>query len=305
MQNKQNEIAKYLDFAAIDNAQLSERTRTQYRKALQRCQAAGVNILDPRSLAEYAGTLPHSSRAFLKAAIRMTTRDLVTSIKGSATPGNIDQAQAAVMRLEAVNDAIKVTAPKGEKSHTWLSQAQVQQLMHSCDDSMTGRRDWIVLALLVGAGLRRDELIRVTCADIRDLPARNGKTRWVLHTEGKGARGRDIPISAALAERLRAWCDHVQSGNVARSLGMSKTLGSDLSEIGVFNIVRKHGALIGKPDLDPHDLRRTYAQLGYEAGVPLTQLSKLLGHSDVATTQRYLNLDLDLESTVSDFIPLE
>jgi integrase len=67
--------------------------------------------------------------------------------------------------------------------------------------------------------------------------------------------------------------------------------------------VSKAGAAIGKPDLAPHDLRRTYAQLGYEAGVPITQISKLLGHANVATTQRYLNLDLDLSTTVSDFIP--
>jgi len=67
--------------------------------------------------------------------------------------------------------------------------------------------------------------------------------------------------------------------------------------------VRKHGALIGQPALAPHDLRRTYAQLGYQAGVPLTQISRLLGHASLTTTQRYLNLDLDLDVTVSDFIP--
>jgi integrase len=57
------------------------------------------------------------------------------------------------------------------------------------------------------------------------------------------------------------------------------------------------------PELAPHDLRRTYAQLGYEVGVPITQISKLPGHSSVATTQRYLNLGLDLEATISDFVP--
>jgi len=54
----------------------------------------------------------------------------------------------------------------------------------------------------------------------------------------------------------------------------------------------------------PHDLRRTYAQLGYNAGVPITQISVLLGHSSIKTTQEYLNLNLDLESTASDFVPL-
>lgn len=48
-----------------------------------------------------------------------------------------------------------------------------------------------------------------------------------------------------------------------------------------------------------------YPPLKAHAGVPLTQLSKLLGHADIATTQRYLNLDLDLETTASDFIPLD
>ncbi len=67
---------------------------------------------------------------------------------------------------------------------------------------------------------------------------------------------------------------------------------------------RGAGQAIGKNELAPHDLRRTYAQLGYEAGIPITQISKLLGHASVATTQRYLNLDLDLNTTISDFIPV-
>ena len=86
---------------------------------------------------------------------------------------------------------------------------------------------------------------------------------------------------------------------------MEQRLGVDLCAVDVFRIVRKHGAMIGLPELAAHDLRRTYAQLGYEAGVSITQISRLLGHASVATTQRYLNLDLDLDTTVSDFIPLE
>jgi integrase len=60
--------------------------------------------------------------------------------------------------------------------------------------------------------------------------------------------------------------------------------------VSLFRLVNKYGRKMGKPELAPHDLRRTYAQLGYEAGVSITQISQLLGHTNVATTQLYLNL---------------
>ena len=56
-------------------------------------------------------------------------------------------------------------------------------------------------------------------------------------------------------------------------------------------------------ELQPHDLRRTYAELGRRAGVPISQISKLLGHASIETTQDYLNIELDLETTISDFVP--
>lgn len=147
-------------------------------------------------------------------------------------------------------------------------------------------------------------MTNIQCSDLIDLPAKNNKTRWVLQINGKGDKNRIIPISAILATRIKEWCIFINQGSLARSLGQSKELGSSLSAIGIFQIVRKHGAMIGMPNLDPHDLRRTYSQLGYEAGIPLTQLSKLLGHASISTTQRYLNLELNLENTASDFIPL-
>jgi integrase len=84
---------------------------------------------------------------------------------------------------------------------------------------------------------------------------------------------------------------------------MAGELGESLTAVSLFRLVNKYGRKMGKPGLAPHDLRRTYAQLGYEAGVPITQISRLLGHASVETTQRYLNLELDVETTVSDFIP--
>lgn len=163
------------------------------------------------------------------------------------------------------------------------------------------------VGLLLGAGLRREELVNLTFDALKEVPRRNGNDRMraVLEVKGKGAKDRVIPISDTLSQRIRAWHSVVGDGFVARSLGRKVEIGESLPTIGVFNMVRKHGVMIGRPELAPHDCRRTYAQLGFDAGVLITQISKLLGHADVATTQRYLDLDLDLESTVSDFIPLD
>ena len=77
-----------------------------------------------------------------------------------------------------------------------------------------------------------------------------------------------------------------------------------MSVRGITKRVRLLGERVGLQGLSTHDCRRTFAQLAYAAGVPTTQISLLLGHANVGTTQRYLNLDLDLEITASDFVPL-
>jgi integrase len=291
-------------FTAIDrNPKLAESTKRQYRKAISNARDAGVNLANAADLGEYAAGLKKSSRAFLKAAVRLWADEIATEAKGNATPENVAAVQATVYRLEALNEAIKVETSKGQKAHTWLSQSEVKRLLDSCTTrTVKGQRDRIVLGLLVGAGLRRDELAALTFDDITRLPI-GGKFRTVLNVKGKGAKDRAIPLNDKLAAALDEWRALVGGGKIARSITKGGAIGADLSAVGIFHIVRGAGEGIGQPELAPHDLRRTFAQLGYEAGVPITQISKLLGHSSVATTQRYLNLDLDLSTTVSDFIP--
>jgi integrase len=296
--------AASLDLKAIDRADLQPTTKAKYKREIANLTQAGVNPLDLDALTTYADGLKSSRKSFLKSALRLMSAGFEQDLKGRATPENIAQVQAGVYRLEAMRDAVKVKAHKGTKAHTWLSQKQVTEITKLCGDDLEGRRDWIVLGLLLGAGLRREELATLTFDALKQQPMKGGKVRDVLQVKGKGAKDRVIPIKPILASHLRAWREAVQGGLVARSLGMGKKLGGSMSAVAIFQLVRKYGKMIGLPELAPHDLRRTYAQLGYEAGVPITQISVLLGHSNVATTQKYLNLNLDLETTISDFIPL-
>ena len=292
-----------VDTSAIDRADLTPQTKEKYRKAIERMYSAGVNPSNHAQLQAYADTLVQSGKQFLKSALRLMTMDFEQTVKANATPANLKESQAALLRLEAMREAVTVSTPKGTKAHTWLSAAQVVQLTSQCPDTLEGKRDWIVIALLVGAGLRREELAGLRFDAIKTLPTKNGE-RTVLEVTGKGRKTRVIPLSSKLAYRLHAWRETVGDGFIARSLGRSQQLGESLSAVSIFELVNRYGKKIGKPELAPHDLRRTFAQLGYENGVPITQISTLLGHGSVATTQRYLNLALDVESTASDFIPL-
>jgi integrase len=128
--------------------------------------------------------------------------------------------------------------------------------------------------------------------------------RAVLAIQGKGDKARTVPISDRLAADIDKWGGYVgHTGRVLRGLGRLREPTDSLSAVGLFKIVARYGAAIGVPELAPHDLRRTFAQIGYQNGVPITQVSTLLGHASVATTQRYLDLQTDLEVTASDFVP--
>jgi len=302
--NNQLATSSPLDLSAIDRADLQPSTKAKYKREIAVMTAAGVNPSNHAALQTYADGLKSSRKQFLKSALRLMTLDFEKTIKSGATPQNIKSTQAALYRLESMRAAVQVETHKGTKAHIWLSQKQVADITALCGDTLEGKRDWIVLGLLLGAGLRREELATLTFDALKQQPTKGGKVRDVLQVRGKGAKDRVIPISQKLGNHLREWRDIVGGGYVARSLGMKKELGASMSAVAIFQLVNKYGNRIGVPDLAPHDLRRTYAQLGFEAGVAITQVSKLLGHANVATTQRYLNLDLDLQNTISDFIPL-
>ena len=302
---------EYAIKAIESDPNLQPSTKHQYIKALKNYLKAGHDLTNPESLQAYAGTVGSSARSFLSAAISRLADELEQVAKSGATPENVAAVTAAVYRAESLKGAIKTEQPEGQKAHTWLSQKQVRDLLAACQKRKSGnpeiaiiaQRDRLALGLLVAAGLRRQEAVNLQFEDVKFQPV-GEKVRTVLDVNGKGAKDRVIPISDKLDEAIGEWGVSVgDEGFILRSLGRNKKPGDSMSTTALYNLVQKRGELIGKPHLQPHDLRRTYAQLGYEAGVPITQISVLLGHASLETTQRYLNLELDLESTVSDFIP--
>jgi len=301
------DLGDYVVQAIQNDPTLQPSTKYQYINAVENYLATGDSLMDPQALTEYALTVSNSTRSFLAAAVTRLAQELEQLAKGSATPDNIAVIQAAVFRTQALQNAIKTQQSKGEKAHAWLNYHEAEKLLEACDRRFGGKkefeiyalRDRLAIGLMMAAGLRREEAANLQFTDIVKQDR-----RYVLNVTGKGAKSRVVPISDRLAEASIDWQFLINSeGLILRSLGRNRVPGESISTTGLYNIVQKRGKMIGKPDLQPHDLRRTYAELGRRAGVPISQISKLLGHASIETTQEYLNIELDLETTISDFVP--
>jgi site-specific recombinase XerD len=292
-------------YAIIDASTLGELTKVKYKSAVDRLIAAGVDPRNTDQLKAYAAALPHSSRSHLKSALRLLYAETENRLKAGANRDNLADVQAAILNMDAMREAITVPGYKGKRVAIWLSPEQVEQITALPDRSTArGRRDWIILALLLGAGLRRAEMAALTFTAVKRQPMKNGQPRGVLEILGKGKKYRTVPINSLLESRLEEWRKEAGDGYIARAVNKTGTINGSLSETAINAIVHRYGAMIGLPELEAHDLRRTWAQLGLNAGVPLQEISTLLGHGSLVVTQRYLDLQISLENTISDYIPL-
>jgi site-specific recombinase XerD len=196
---------------------------------------------------------------------------------------------------------------RGVRIGNWLEKDQAQKLLDAPDRStLEGKRDFAVLCLLLGGWLRRAELVSL---DVSHIQRR--ENRWMIcDLVGKGNKTRSVCLPDWAAEAVQEWmrAAGITSGAIFRGFtSRHKTRVFDhrmTSEI-VRSIVRKYAAICGFDELRPHDLRRTSARLAFKGGAAIDQVSVTLGHASLLTTQRYLRVDLDLESPACDFLGLE
>jgi integrase len=161
--------------------------------------------------------------------------------------------------------------------------------------TMKGKRDFAILALLVGCALRRNELAQL---DVETIQMREG--RWVLEELcGKGRRIRTVAVPMWVKQVINAWMTAaaVEDGRLLRRVTKSgKPKGDGLSGWAVWSVVEQSAKEIGVERFGAHDLRRTCAKLCRKAGGDLEQIKFLLGHSSIQTTERYLGSEQELQS---------
>jgi integrase/recombinase XerC len=140
-------------------------------------------------------------------------------------------------------------------------------------------RDDAVLELLYGSGLRVSELCGL------DVDSVQLDTATVI-VWGKGAKQRRVPMSAPAVKATRAWL-RMRDDVVADGAAMfGNERGRRLTPRDVRRVVDRRSP----SPTHPHALRHSFATHLLDGGADLRAVQDLLGHSDVATTQRYTHV---------------
>ena len=164
---------------------------------------------------------------------------------------------------------------QGTRLGNWLTREQAKELLAVPDRStLKGKRDYAILALLVGCALRRKELASL---NIEDIQMREG--RWVIvDLRGKGGRIRTVAVPIWVKQGIEVWMTAagIGEGKLLRPvLKGSRLVGDELSDWAVWSVVEQSAKQIGIEHFGAHDLRRTCAKLCRRAGGDLEQIKFL------------------------------
>jgi integrase/recombinase XerD len=172
---------------------------------------------------------------------------------------------------------LEVVLPKrAQRIPELLARAEVASILDAC----TQARYRSMLMLAYGCGLRLTEVLAVRVADI-------DSERQLLHVrQGKGAKDRLVPLSPTLLLQLRAywrlyrpadWLFAGRTGAPLSTTSLQKAYTRAKAQAGVTKV----GGI--------HALRHAYATHQLAAGLPVERLQRLMGHTSIHTTLRYVH----------------
>lgn len=225
----------------------------------------------------------------------------------SAFYGWLQKEEILLKNPMAKVEKIKVTREK-KKAFTVM---ELEKIRSSCRNA----REHAVIEMLSSTWCRVSELIGIKTIDIHD-----GKC--AVH--GKGDKIRDVYLNARAQLAVRAYMNERSDSNPYLFPGAAdgyirqsqKGKSTDwyknpdlvspdkpIDKGSIESLTRKLGRISGVSNVHPHRFRRTGATMALRAGMPLVQVSKLLGHESIETTQIYLDIsEKELEEAHEKYV---
>ncbi|MDE7264346.1 MAG: tyrosine-type recombinase/integrase [Anaeroplasmataceae bacterium] len=195
----------------------------------------------------------------------------------------------------SVNYFDEVEAPKAPKRlPKMIKENEIEMLFNICDQSTPlGLRNYCILEVLYGCGLRVSELCALEIKDIDFL-----EHTIVVH--GKGSKDRVVIMFEEMANDLRRYIStfrldllYLSKDQENRHVFLNKN-GTTLTPRGVRVILNKLISDCGETfHLSPHMLRHSFATALLNHGADLRSVQELLGHENLSTTQIYTHVTFE------------
>ena len=176
---------------------------------------------------------------------------------------------------------------KPEQLPNCLSEEEVEMLLNAPDVTKPeGMRDKAMLETMYASGLRVSELLVLERGKI-DLK------HGVITIFGKGAKERKIPIGDFAIEYIKDYMEGPRKknpGSGTKYLFLNR-YGKPLSRQYFFKQIKKYALEAGiETNISPHTLRHCFATHLLENGAQLIAVQRMLGHTNIATTQIYTHI---------------
>lgn len=221
----------------------------------------------------------------------------------------IEQARAAIVTLAdllaeaelfdeyaaaAMSRVRPPRAEEGQRTGRWLSVDELKLLMSAAREIGTSEnqmlRNDVIATILCTMALRREEL---AVAKWEDLSIQNN--RVMLRVHGKGRKVAMIDVPRPVLRAIDRWRQATGPGTdkhsplIRRIWKGGRISRRGLTPDGIWWMIDEAARAAGLGHVAPHDLRRSVAGALHEAGTPIDKISRLLRHSNIAVTERYLN----------------
>ncbi len=154
------------------------------------------------------------------------------------------------------------------------------------DRAWIAARDWALVLLLFGCGLRVSEALSLRNVDVAGRPD-------ALRIMGKGAKERIVPTLPPVLDAIEKYVKLRPFGAAPSDNLFRSVRGLPMSPRMAEKVVEKLRNYLQLPDYTtPHALRHTFASALLAGGADLRSLQELLGHSSLSTTQLYTRVNM-------------
>lgn len=243
-----------------------------------------------RTIQYYRVTLARMFDAISVPVRKITTEDMRAYLseyqkKNNCSKVTVDNVRRNISSffswLEEENHILK--SPM-RRIHKIKTNQQVKDIITDEDierlrDKCSCKRDLAIVDLLYSTGIRVGELVNLNVADI-DFDARE------CVVFGKGGKERKVYFDAKAKLHLQAYLKERNDNNPALFVTLDRPH-DRLRISGVEIRMRELGRRINNQRIHPHKFRRTMATRAIDKGMPIEQVQRILGHSQIDTTMQY------------------